>query len=123
MLASIRRFVYKLGFRPKSGTIMHSPSFLSPEVSRQIAESVQRGFEGAAQAMATLARMPSPFIEINPLKPSEKLQDELDIELALKYVHSVYDRHRAPESLEWVDMEPRVRAYLEHLFKSSRSPS
>ena len=45
MMGLIRSIIYRLGFRPKLGSIFFSPSWVSPEAHKKIMDAFDRGFE------------------------------------------------------------------------------
>jgi hypothetical protein len=47
----------------------------------------------------------------------EAVENTDDVAFALEYMERVYDHHRAPGSLDWDQMKPRVEKYLRHLLR------
>src|SRR4051812_2030695 len=47
MLAHIRRFVYAMGYRPKPGTILYSPSWIHKDIMIKSCEALEQGHVNA----------------------------------------------------------------------------
>lgn len=63
MIALIRRLVYKMGFRPKPGTILFSPS-------RALILAFEEGMKGFDWSLSTYAILPGEgmTVQMNPCK-------------------------------------------------------